>query len=155
MDSALVSVMRFLSHAGSLCFIVALVAVLLLLPSTRRCFGFFPAVSTGLAAGLSFFLSQTFPGSGYVFPQGNSINCMAFYLLIAVTLSRETRSWKTGALVAALFLSLPLLIGTSRVYLGTQKVIYIVLGSFFGALVALGVDACKQFFDIRKEIDAS
>ena len=155
MDSALVSVMRLLSHAGSLYFIVVLIVVLWLLPPTRRCFGFFPAASTVAAAGLSIFLSQMDPGAGYVFPQGNSINCMAFYLLIAVTLSREAKSLKRGAFVVALFLSLLLLIGASRVYLGAQHVFYIVVGSFFGALVALGMDACKQLFDIRKEIDGS
>lgn len=155
MDSALVSAMRLFSHAGSLYFIVVQVAVLWLWPSTRRCFGFFPAASTGLAAGLSVFLSKMFPNSGYVFPQGNSVNSMAFYLLIAATLSREVENWKTGTLVVVFFLSFPLLIGASRVYLGMQSVFYIVIGSFFGALVALGTDACKQFFDIRKEIDAS
>lgn len=163
MDSMSVAAMKFASHIGSLGSIAILLLFLWIWKPARRRFGLFPAMCAGAAILLGYLLKRffgriapetisPFPEIGGSFPSGHALDSMALYALLAVTTLREAKDPKKGVPLAFLLLLLPVLIGVSRVRLGFQYPGNVLAGWMIGFLVALIVDACKQFYEVTREI---
>ena len=145
------TVMIFITSFGSAFVITAVVIVLLLVPSTRFEYGVPVAVSAIVAAILIFALKELFARprpdilwlvteSGYSFPSGHTMSCTALFvaLLLVVFRLHSKQNARLPMLIAALVI--PLLVATSRVYLGVHYTGDVLGGLILGALVALLVD---------------
>lgn len=86
------------------------------------------------------------------FPSGHAQNNMAFYLALLICLLLIVTAPKWRVILSAVLITLPLLIGLSRIYLGVHFVSDVLAGWGLGAFVAIvSVYAYFKIYNLIKE----
>ncbi len=136
-----------LTHLAGTTFIVGVIAVLLIIPATRKRVGIpqacYQAVFFLVYRGLKSAFARPRPDSamwlvqehGWSFPSGHSMNGMVFYGLLAFLAVRNMKDVGGRRWLAAGLLCLPFLIAFIRVYLGVHY-----LTDVLGGLAAGGCE---------------
>ncbi|AJY74691.1 phosphatase PAP2 family protein [Paenibacillus beijingensis] len=132
-SSALTPVMRFFSAIGggtvSTILSFVMLGILYLIFRQRRELIFFLFVSVGSLLINSLFknlfqrerpISQFVEEGGFSFPSGQSMAAMALYGTAAYLLARHAASTKAKIVIIAISLSMVVIIGASRIYLGAH-----------------------------------
>ena len=133
-----------LGNTGSVIFILA---VLVLLPWTRKRVGLPAALAVTaswiLNTSLKFLFARMRPDvdrlievSGYSFPSGHAMNNLTLYLSVLLALLLIVRSRSAKWWFIALFVAVPFLIGLSRIYFGAHYVTDVAAGWSLGLVIA-------------------
>jgi undecaprenyl-diphosphatase len=154
----LTELMTFITNFGSVYAIAAVVLVLLVIPSTRMHYGVpvaFGSIAGALAmSGIKELVARQRPDetirlvveSGYGFPSGHTTTSTVVFVLILLTVFRQSK--KLAVRIPALIVCImaPLLIGTSRIYLGVHYAGDVLGGLILGVLIALLTDTIFKHF---------
>ncbi|MCL2529851.1 MAG: phosphatase PAP2 family protein [Coriobacteriia bacterium] len=154
----LTNIMKFFTEFGSIFGIAAAVLLLLLIPSTRKPYGIPAAICAITSAVVMIVLKELIARErpseiywlategGFSFPSGHALSSTAVYVLILLIVLRkhENLSARLPVLIAAIVI--PLLVGTSRIYLGVHYLGDVLGGLVVGVLIALLIDTILQRF---------
>lgn len=148
---ALTLFMTVVSDLGSVMAVTVIIFILLLLPRTRRTFGFPVMAAVSASVILNYLLKNAIARPrpdimrlvyeiGYGFPSGHSMNNAALYTMLALVVFRQKKSLYVRFLIAALFAVMPFFIGISRIYLGVHNTADVLAGWAMGAVCAFITD---------------
>lgn len=138
-----------ITYAGNWQFIVAVTALLIILPQTRKTIGL-PMGATALVSVVVYkMLKLSFArprpdldlrliwAGGYSFPSGHSMNGLVCYGVLIFLIRRSCRNKKTANWLTALLTLLILLIGWSRIFCGVHYVTDVIGGFSVGMAVLM------------------
>lgn len=145
-NPAMTWVMRKISFFASLPFVCSALLALLLLPKTRRRFGFPLSIAMLSCAVINqlvkFLVAKERPGilildveNGFSFPSGHSMAALVFYGLLLYFILRFVRHKNRQVLLSFLCIAVILLVGVSRIYLGVHFFSDVVGGFLLGGAV--------------------
>ena len=149
---------RFFSWLGEAMQIIAILAVLLLLPSRERV-GLPVAVtllvSWDLNEIIKLIIKRQRPAQrllevgGYSFPSGHAMNAAALYIAVMLALLKiYKKPWQKAVIICILSI-IPFMIGLSRIYFNVHYTTDVITGWCLGAIAAIIFDAV--FENIRKK----
>jgi undecaprenyl-diphosphatase len=150
MSPTLTSICKLLSDLGNKYSITVFCLLLVLIPKARRTIALpvcaTMVISPLLNQGLKAIFTRERPDilqlvseSSYSFPSGHAMNNAALYILLILLIFKYVRNKPLKYSSSALCLTLMILIGASRVYLGVHYAGDIVGGWLFGCAVAVAV----------------
>jgi len=154
----LTTIMTSITDLGSSFSVVAVVLMLLLIPATRKTYGVPAAISSIVGAGaivvLKDLIERVRPPqdlwlvteSGYSFPSGHALSCTVLFVIILLIVFRKHKELNARLLILVAAIVIPLLVGTSRIYLGVHYAGDVLGGFIIGVLIALLVDTILQRF---------
>lgn len=140
-------VMKIITHVGSFPFLCGLSVLLVLIPYTRKKFGYLVALAAIASALLNLILKNIFrrerPGSpltgavGFSFPSGHSQSSTAIFITAALLLFANIRRLRITVPIFISCILIPVVIGISRLCLGVHYAGDVAAGWFLGAAIAL------------------
>lgn len=152
------SFVKVVTYAGSFTVVCILSVLLIIIPQTRKKFGFPAGITAGLSALANLILKQIFQRarpdvlkitgeSGYSFPSGHTQGGTAFFVAIALVLLVNVKNKKV--LIPALIFCflIPIAVGLSRIYLGVHHAGDVLAGWAAGAIMALLMSIVWQVLD--------
>ncbi len=139
--------LKILTTLGDPKSVIAIIAVLILIPKVNKKIGL-PAALITLASWIMNELVKVivsrarpefmlFEETSYSFPSGHAMNNTALYLTILFSLLLIVKNKKIRTLLWVVFIILPFLIGASRVYFGVHYLTDVISGWALGAFVAI------------------
>lgn len=148
-------IFKFITNLGGTAFLVAAAAVLVLVPKLRQDYGFavvLPLAAASLCnAAFKHLIVRSRPQvipqlvseHTFSFPSGHTTSSMVFYLLLAYYTCKLIKEQKNRTLkfvlkvLFAIFLILPFLIASSRIYLGVHYPSDVIAGIFLATFFVL------------------
>ena len=140
-----------ITHMGSAPVIIGIIAVLLVLPSTRLHYGV-PTMTISLFSViiykiLKILIARPRPdldlrlvaASGYSFPSGHSMNSVIFYGMIIFLILRNSENRRVKRAVCTMLPILLFLIGFSRIYLACHFLTDVMAGWLLGITMVMAV----------------
>jgi len=151
---------KVITYGGSFIFLCSLIVLFVILPQTRKRFGWIVALTTIISAILNAVLKAVFrrprpsglaliSESGFSFPSGHAQSSTACYIAIALLLLIYIRRREIGIPLMAVCIILSMIIGLSRIYLGVHYAGDVIAGWTFGVAIAIGVNALWQYISDR------
>ena len=147
----LTGIMIFITNIGSAYAIIAVNITFLVLPSTRKVFGYQVAFNSIVTDILNSVLKNNYARerpnilrliteSGYGFPSGHAMNSTALCAIIAFIVFKRIKKDNIRIPVLIFSIFIPFSIGISRVYLGVHRAGDVIAGWIMGMAVTLVVD---------------
>ena len=151
---------KIITYFGSVWVICGLVLLFILLPWTRKKYGYPVCASALISVGLTNLIKvitkrprpeilQLVSEKGYSFPSGHACSSTAVFVLIAIILFKTIKNNKIRIPLAILCCSIPILVAFSRVYLGVHYLGDVLCGMLLGLIVALVVNIAWGLLDNR------
>lgn len=152
---SMTAILKVVTYGGSFPLLCGLALLLVILPPTRKKYGFPVALTAVVSAIVNLILKQIFRRQrpdilrlvtelGYGFPSGHTQSCTAFFIALALIILVTVKNKKVLIPSFALCILIPLIVGFSRVYLGVHHAGDILAGWTIGVFVALAVNILWQ-----------
>jgi undecaprenyl-diphosphatase len=148
MNSDLTLAMRFVTESGGPATVIILCLSLFIFEKTRVNWAFPVSFSVVIATLLNIFLKLVFvrerpdilrivDESSYSFPSGHAMINMSFYTMIILLTWKFVKNKNLKYLISFVCVSMPLLIGFSRVYLGVHYATDVIAGWIIGFIISV------------------
>ena len=127
--------------------VIAIIVILLIIPKINKTVG----IPTGLITLVSWVANETakalvsrsrpefmlFEETSYSFPSGHAMNSMAMYLGLLFSLLLIVKKKKARIIISAFCITMPFVMGITRVYFGVHFLTDVVSGWALGAFIAI------------------
>jgi len=139
--------MRFVTESGSTMAVMILCLSLFLFPKARKKWALPVSTSVAVAATLNSLLKLIFARErpnilrlidefDYSFPSGHAMTNMAFYAIVLLLTWQYIKNKQLKYGISFICITMPLLIGFSRIYLGVHHATDVIAGWLLGFVIA-------------------
>lgn len=145
---SMTSAIKIITYLGSFSILAGLTVLLIIIPYTRKKYGYPIAAALCVSALVNIILKNIFcrprPDGmivaevGYSFPSGHAQGSAAFFVALILLLLMNVKRLRIIPLIITCII-IPIVVGFTRIYLGVHYIGDVIAGFALGASVAIGM----------------